>query len=176
MTKKLMISLLTVVSSLLLCSIAFADGDCITVNGNTICGYDCKFANGTAACAKTQYGVCTIANKGVYCWDPPEWVHKKGSCIVINSEPACGFECRIASGKARCASTPFGVCTAPDGHVQCWDPPRGVQKKAQCVVFNGEAACGYDCKIASGKGQCAKTPEGKCQIWDSEVTCTDPVR
>lgn len=173
MSKKLMISLFTVVSSLLLCSTSFADSECITMSGKTVCGYDCKIANGTAACAQTEFGICTIASGRVYCWDPPAWVQKQGSCIVVNGEPACGFECRIASGKAKCASTPYGVCTAPDGHVKCWDPPRGVHKKAECVVFNGEAACGYDCKIASGKGRCANTPDGKCQIRNGEVSCSD---
>ncbi len=175
MSKQVKAALLTVFSLfiVLICSDSFADESCITTGSDKVCGYDCKIAGGSAACASTPYGACVVAGGRVQCWDPPAWVHKKASCMIIDGEAVCGFECRIASGHATCSSPPYGACGSTDGRLFCWDPPKGVQKKAQCVASNGKSACGYDCTIAGGDVKCASTPDGKCAVKSGQVVCSD---
>ncbi len=172
MSKKLMLSLLSVVS-FLICNVALANEECLTAGGKTVCGYDCKISSGKIDCAKTEYGACIVAGGRVQCWDPPSWVRKKASCWQANGEAACGYECRIAAGKASCASTPYGVCTSVDGQMHCWDPPRSVDKKAECALSNGKYACGYDCMIAGGEVKCASTPSGRCSLKSGSIVCSD---
>jgi hypothetical protein len=43
--------------------------ECVTINGTGACGYDCKTANGNAACARTPWGRCVTANGNITCSD-----------------------------------------------------------------------------------------------------------
>jgi hypothetical protein len=44
-----------------------AQMDCRTTNGVGACGYDCKAANGTVACASVPWGRCVTTNGRVFC-------------------------------------------------------------------------------------------------------------
>jgi len=43
-----------------------------------------------------------------------------------------------------------------------------------CRSFNSQTACGYGCKTDSNRAQCAKTPQGRCQVVDGQAVCFDP--
>ena len=46
--------------------------------------------------------------------------------------------------------------------------------EAECVSAGINQACGYDCKTAGAKVDCAKTPDGACIAVGAEILCWDP--
>lgn len=132
--------------------------ECVTVAGQTTCGYGCKTASGQTACAQ----------------------HPGGACTAAYGKLACGFSCVAAFGELRCAQNPGGVCQANAGKITCFDPqsasvPPGTSvPQASCVVAGGTMACGYHCTTAAGSVQCAQTPAGACGVVGTTLTCNDP--
>jgi hypothetical protein len=167
---------------------ATPSAQCITTQGRTVCGYDCRSSPSDAACATTPYGVCQVLAGRVHCWDPPLVVIQhppsrpvSPECKESRGHMACGYNCQISEGEVDCTRTPYGVCTVSYGRLFCWDPPDsaiheyGAQLPApRCATANTSVACGYDCKSTRGEVQCAKTPKGLCRVDDSRFTCFDP--
>jgi hypothetical protein len=94
------------------------------------------------------------------------------TCATASGQTACGYGCKTANGRAKCAQTPQGVCTVHDGQVRCFDPPRILSQVMdevpvpECKVAQGKSVCGYNCSSA----RCASTPAGICQA----QVCFDP--
>lgn len=108
--------------------------------GQVVCGYNCAYAGGKTACAKTPFGVCAEDGRTPVCFDPPKAVicahgkqTPKPKCIPVgNGALACGYTCATASGATVCSLTPEGTCdNKGPGLPQCFDPP----------ARGGSAAC-----------------------------------
>src|SRR5689334_11698439 len=106
---------------------------CVSSQGRTVCGYQCKTSSSHAACARTPYGVCQLLAGNIHCWDPPRVAiahpDKSGTkpeCKEIRGKVACGYNCRVANGEVACNNTPHGVCTTHFERLVCWDPPESV--------------------------------------------------
>ena len=102
-------------------------------------------------------------------------------CVTVAGKTTCGFNCVVAYGQARCAATPDGVCASGYGKLACWDPPAYVVRhygdelpQAECLVDDGDLACGYGCISGYGRVRCAETPAGACAAWSGTLTCNDP--
>lgn len=107
----------------------------------------------------------------------------KPECLPVTGGRVCGFHCETANGlSAKCAETPFGVCTQAAGAVLCFDPPPwlavaygGSPPPPKCLIDGTSVACGYDCKSGGGKVACARTPAGACLMTPKhDVVCADP--
>lgn len=156
---------------------------CLTASGNAACGYDCKSASGQVRCARTPLGKCVTASGQIFCNDPPNIVLRLGSaeqmtCVTASGVGACGYDCKTASGTAACAQTPWGRCVTVSGRVVCGDPSRralasGEVAQVMCLTASGNAACGYDCKSASGNVACSSLPWGRCITASGRVTCSE---
>ena len=106
---------------MLLCGQAFADPQCVTNYGKTVCGYHCVANYGDVQCAQTPQGAC-MANYGqVVCWDPPRYVDEKAMCKADYGKIACGYHCVSSYGDVVCARTPNGICKATNGQIVCFD-------------------------------------------------------
>lgn len=161
---------------------------CISSQGRTVCGFQCRSSGTDAACAQTPYGVCQSFGGRVYCWDPSRTViHHPASggsrpeCKESRGQVACGYNCRISNGEVACNSTPYGVCSVHFGRLVCWDPPESViheygsgTPQPRCVNASEAVACGYDCKTARAEVRCASTPRGVCRVDNGQFTCFDP--
>jgi hypothetical protein len=166
---------------------------CTTNNGKTACGYRCLAAHGDLACAQTPLGICRATsdgatNPGVVCWDPPESVRlhygdraPPPDCVMRRGELTCGYRCQASGDNAECAQTPDGVCRASSRGVVCWDPAsnlycagNGSLPRPQCIVNDGEIACGYNCEARGGQLACAQTPAGRCTYNYGSFECIDP--
>ena len=166
---------------------------CITNYGKTICGYSCLAAHGDVACARTPSGICastsdTAEKPGVVCWDPPESVRAHygdltplPQCVMRKGNVFCGYGCVVHGDEVACAQTPDGICRAGTSTVVCWDPPYSAYcadnaplPRPQCILVDGEVACGYKCEARNGNMACAQTPGGKCNIMPNDIICFDP--
>lgn len=161
---------------------------CVSVNGQRVCGFDCKIAQGVARCAQTQYGVCSEAGGQITCFDPPTWLLRvygtslpKPSCLWLGVRSACGYACERQGEAMACARTPRGVCKAAYDRVTCADPPASAYfvygkdvPQPSCDAATGMLFCGYACKTALSRVACAKTPFGVCDERDGNLTCFDP--
>jgi len=167
---------------------------CLTTNGRSACGYSCVAAHGQVACARTPSGICkatsdNVEAPGVVCWDPPDWVRAhyadnvpRADCITRNGSVVCGYACTGLGDEMACAQSPDGICRASSKRgVVCWDPSPSTYcadnkplPRPQCIMSDGEIACGYGCEARGGNMACAATPGGKCNIFPSEIICTDP--
>jgi len=78
---------------------AKAKEKCTEVNGQQVCGYDCKTANGITKCAQ----------------DP------KQRCVVSgNGKIACGYDCKKTDTDAACGAYLYDNCVTNDrGEVLC---------------------------------------------------------
>lgn len=120
---------------------------CATVQGRTVCGYQCVVAYGQARCTQTPEGVCASAYGKVTCWDPPPYVrrHYGGNvplpnCLADDGDLDCGYGCISAYGHVTCAQTPVGACDSDSGRIACGDPrpeefrrERGTLRAMQCL-------------------------------------------
>ncbi len=168
---------------------------CLTNYGRTVCGYRCLAAHGDVACAKTPHGICKATSDapangqpGVVCWDPPETVRihygdktPLADCVMRRGELTCGYQCQALGDMAKCATTPDGVCRASSRGIVCWDPPPTnycaddrALPRAQCILSDGDIACGYNCEGRGGQLACATTPTGRCTWTGSTFVCSDP--
>lgn len=98
--------------------------ECVTTSGIGACGYDCKTTSGKAACAQTPWGRCVTTSGKIFCGDPAPYVLRAGppppiQCVTTSGVGACGYDCKTTSGKARCASEPWGRCIAASGQITC---------------------------------------------------------
>lgn len=103
-------------------------------------------------------------------------------CRTMLGQVACGYNCVSVLGQVRCAQTPVGVCAASTTKVQCFDPPWQVYARyglaapaPQCLANVEQIACGYACTSTIKDLRCAQTPAGRCQRFDGQVTCWDPL-
>jgi hypothetical protein len=132
--------------------------ECVTRNGQAVCGYACHTAYGQTKCADFPGASCTAAYGQI----------------------ACGFSCVAAYGELRCARTPGGVCQSHAGRIVCFEPastgvPPGTHvQQATCAVAAGVLTCGYHCVTAAGTTKCANTPAGACGSVAGTITCNDP--
>jgi hypothetical protein len=161
---------------------------CLTVNGETACGYACRASATEVRCATTPYGTCSMFNGEVHCVDPlPASIHHPPDegllpeCKSVRGEVACGFNCLVSQGKVACAKTPYGVCREHFHELTCWDPPEatlhefGVElPKPTCRTASTAIACGYDCKANPAEVRCAQTPRGQCVKDEFKLECFDP--
>lgn len=161
---------------------------CLTANGRTVCGYSCRASSSGIGCASTPYGTCAQFHGEVHCFDPSATaVHHPPNeglnpqCKSAGGESACGFNCLVASGRAACARTPYGVCREHHGVVKCWDPPEATiheygseLPRPTCLAVFSAMACGYDCKADRSEVKCASTPRGRCEKQGSQIECFDP--
>ena len=160
---------------------------CVNINGQTVCGFNCKAENGTAKCAQTPAGICTSNDGKILCFDPPKILSTvlkeipKPECKVSGGAVACGYNCTSSSKGPACNTTPAGICEARYGFAVCFDPPDevfGVWGKdvpaPKCLSQDGHIGCGYNCVGTSGSVACAKTPVGVCLARDSAARCFDP--
>ncbi|WNG24832.1 hypothetical protein F0U62_13045 [Cystobacter fuscus] len=161
---------------------------CVSSQGRTVCGYQCKTSSSHAACARTPYGVCQLLAGNIHCWDPPRVAiahpDKSGTkpeCKEIRGKMACGYNCRVANGEVACNGTPHGVCTTHFERLVCWDPPESViheqgadTPKPRCLTASEAVGCGYDCRSTRTEVRCASTPTGVCQLDHEQLTCFDP--
>jgi hypothetical protein len=97
---------------------------CVTSAGTAACGYDCKSAAGTVACAQTPWGRCVTTAGRVFCGDPSKRVIFSGEvtpveCRTSAGNAACGYDCKTAAGTVACASVPWGRCITSAGRVVC---------------------------------------------------------
>jgi hypothetical protein len=163
--------------------------ECVSSQGRTVCGYQCKTNSAGTACARTPYGVCQVLAGRVHCWDPPRVVifhppdsGTKPECKESRGQVACGYNCRLFQGEVACNKTPYGVCTTHFARLVCWDPPESVihqygadTARPRCLNASEAVSCGYDCKSTRTEVRCASTPDGTCRIDDNDVfTCFDP--
>lgn len=102
-------------------------------------------------------------------------------CHTSEGQVACGFNCKVGLGVAKCAQTPDGFCQTLDGQVICWDPPEVVQQHPPkkpivpaCHSKFGEMACGFICESSPTKMECTQTPYGACLSKFDQVLCWDP--
>jgi hypothetical protein len=124
----------------------------------------------------------------VACWDPPAVLRRafvvalpEAKCVTTYGQTACGYICETNSDRALCTQTPFGACTASEGHLACWDPPGAViaarrlkTPPAQCLASGGKLGCGYKCIARDGVVRCAQTPDGDCRVEQGKIICWDP--
>ena len=97
---------------------------CATASGVGACGYDCKTASGTVACAQTPWGRCVTTSGRVFCGDPSRRALMSGEvtpveCRTASGNAACGYDCKTASGNVACSSVPWGRCITTNGRVVC---------------------------------------------------------
>ena len=103
--------------------------ECRSRAGKVACGYRCQTHDNDVACATTPEGICGVSYDGITCWDPPTWAWcgasrmPRASCVTLDHQTACGYQCVARSGHVGCASTPGGSCTTERGNVICIDPP-----------------------------------------------------
>jgi hypothetical protein len=103
--------------------------ECRTRAGKTACGYRCQAKDNDVACASTPDGICGVSYDGITCWDPPVWAWcgdrrmPRASCVTLDHQTACGYQCLARSGQVGCANTPSGSCTTERGNIICVDPP-----------------------------------------------------
>ncbi|MBT8496501.1 MAG: hypothetical protein KJO07_25865, partial [Deltaproteobacteria bacterium] len=111
----------------------------------------------------------------------PAEAQDRASCVNAYGKTACGFDCKAAYGKVRCAETRFGVCAAAYGRVRCWDPPRRAIRRAlrrqqrippaRCTNAYGKISCGFECAAAYGKVRCGKRPGATCKAGYGQIAC-----
>jgi len=162
---------------------------CLTEDGKTACGFHCVAAHGTVACAQSPSGTCTSVGERATCWDSPQAIRIQyrrpmpvAQCLARAGNIACGYNCAARDNQVACASTPDGICVAGRLGITCWDPSETVYcadrrrplPRPQCVVSDGEVACGYGCKKHAGSVACAQTPSGTCTIAQDRLVCLDP--
>ena len=114
---------LSLLLALFVSSNAFADAECLSAFGETVCGYDCIQAFGEIKCAQTPMGTCVSAFGEITCYDPPRHVTQKAECKTAFGETVCGYHCMVAFGEIKCAQTPECTCTSSFGEITCYDPP-----------------------------------------------------
>ncbi len=162
--------------------------DCLSAQGRTACGYQCRSTHTSVACATTPFGFCTVLQGAVRCWDPPlavihhpPRVPVSPSCRQGGDAVACGYHCTVHEGRVACARTPYGLCSVQNGLFGCWDPPdeaihqHGAKlPPAQCRAVGGKIACGYSCMSSASTVACTQTPSGRCTVQLDQVTCWDP--
>ncbi len=123
--KSLFFAATLIFCSFFMCSLAFADAECIeSYNGNSACGYHCvESYSGKVQCANSPYGACIKSYKGdVYCWTPPHWADEQAECVVsYNGNMDCGYDCKESyNGDVRCSKRPDGVCNVSyTGEITC---------------------------------------------------------
>jgi len=153
--------------------------ECLTAFGQTACGYSCAAASGEVRCAATPAGVCQGASGGVVCFDPPAGGFRlpRAACLTSSGATACGYGCQAAGTDVKCAQTPYGLCVADFGRVDCWDPPALpatpalVAIPAQCVRDFGSLACGWGCVAEAGQVRCSQVPGGRCRLDVGRLVC-----
>lgn len=164
------------------------DPQCVSVNGQRVCGFDCKIAQGTARCAQTPAGVCSEASGQIVCFDPPIWLLRvygksvpKPTCIWRGVRSACGYNCDTMGDSMACARTPRGVCKSAYDRVTCSDPPSAAYfvfgkevPQPTCDAFGGKVFCGYSCRSTLDRAACARTPFGVCDEREGTLSCFDP--
>ncbi len=176
-------------AAVLLAALVFSQApECVTANGQRVCGYDCKRPGGSAQCAQTPAGICSDSAGRIICFDPPIWLSRvygknvpKPACLWRGQNGACGYDCKAQLDQVGCAATPQGVCIAQYNKVLCFDPQPalyGVYGKGipepRCLAQDGHLACGYGCKSTGGRLACAATPHGVCEERDGQLVCFDP--
>lgn len=105
--------------------------DCRMKYGEIACGFSCGTSETQLACTSTPWGVCSMRNNKVSCWDPSAAViHNFASkglsgakCLQTNSSFACGWDCKESYRDVQCAQTPQGKCSIFEGKIVCFDPP-----------------------------------------------------
>lgn len=161
---------------------------CATVQGRTVCGYQCVVAYGQARCTQTPEGVCASAYGKVTCWDPPPYVrrHYGGNvplpnCLADDGDLDCGYGCISAYGHVTCAQTPVGACDSDSGRIACGDPrpeefrrERGTLRAMQCLHESNRVGCGYGCAYWHGEVRCSVGPEGSCSVIADQLVCFEP--
>lgn len=174
--------------SLLASTPPIPQSSCLYANGKTACGYACRASTEEVRCASTPYGICSVFDGRVYCFDPQlaSVYHApdeglRPECNAVRGEVACGFRCLVTKGKVACAQTPYGVCREHFGELKCWDPPesaiheQGAElQRPACLTASTAQACGYDCKASRTEVKCAQTPRGRCVKEDFRLECFDP--
>lgn len=152
---------------------------CLTAYGETACGFGCAASAGEVRCAATPAGLCQGTARGVVCFDPPEggWHLPRASCLVVGGLTACGYGCQAAGGDVKCAQSPWGLCIADFGRVECWDPPSapvataGPTPPAECLRDFGTLACGWGCVAALGQVRCSQVAGGRCRVDVGRLQC-----
>ena len=172
--KTKLLGLVLGIGAVLCCGNAFAEPECVTQYGTTVCGYNCVASYGEVKCSRTPQGVCEASYGKVVCWDPAEHVRQKAECVASYGDIACGYNCVASYGVVKCSRTPQGACEASYGQVVCWDPSVRTKQKAECISSYGSIACGYNCASGYGEVKCARTPNGICKADAGSVTCWDP--
>jgi hypothetical protein len=160
---------------------------CLTSNGVSVCGFDCKGEAGKVKCAQTPEGVCATSGGNVGCFDPSNAVRAvfpslpKATCKAAEGKVVCGYNCVQGESQVGCAQTPRGVCEARYGKVVCFDPPPEVYAvwgssapAPSCESREGKTVCGYGCVAGGGEIACAKTPAGACIERGGKTACFDP--
>ena len=164
------------------------ESECLSANGRTACGYACRSTGTTAKCAQTPFGMCTILQGEVHCFDPPAAVihHPPRAsatpmCRQSGSSVACGYNCTVSEGRVSCARTPYGVCSTLNGRQVCWDPSDeaihqfgAALPTPQCRAAGSKVACGYSCQVTLEQVACTRTPAGKCTAQAGNASCWDP--
>ncbi len=180
--------LLTLLSLTLLASSPPPRASCLYAHGKSVCGYSCRESATDARCASTPYGVCSVFNGEVHCFDPlPASIHHPPDeglvpeCKEVRGQVACGFNCLVTQGKVACARTPYGVCREHFQELTCWDPPEATihefgteLPRPACLSDSTALACGYDCKSSRAEVRCAQTPRGRCVKDGVQLDCYDP--
>lgn len=167
---------------------AAPESECLSANGRTVCGYACRSTGTNAKCAQTPFGMCTILQGEVYCFDPPAAVihHPPRSsatpmCRQSGNSVACGYNCTVSEGRVSCARTPYGVCSMLNGRQVCWDPSEEAIHQygaslptPRCHAAGSSVACGYSCQATLDSVACSRTPAGKCTAQGGKASCWDP--
>ena len=181
--------LLSVMALVLLSSAPDSNGPtCRSIDGHVACGYQCKSDGQRVRCAQTPQGTCKVIDGQAVCFDPPAHIVKiygaalpEPECKTIDGQVACGYQCATQFGKAKCASTPAGICAGRNDEIVCFDPPPEVYAvygretpKAECRGNGTEISCGYKCTPGAGRVGCSKTPMGVCKSDGLRITCFDP--
>jgi hypothetical protein len=164
------------------------ESECLSANGRTACGYACRSTGKDAKCAQTPFGMCTVLQGEVHCFDPPTVVihHPPRStetpmCRQSGASVACGYNCNVTQGRVSCARTPYGVCSMLNGRQVCWDPSDETIHQygaslptPQCSAAGSSVACGYSCQVTLDQVACTQTPAGRCTSQGGKATCWDP--
>ncbi|MCC6334641.1 MAG: hypothetical protein IT380_11740 [Myxococcales bacterium] len=151
---------------------------CLSAYGQTVCGFSCAASAGQVRCAATPAGICHSTAEGVVCFDPEGgWRLPRASCLVSAGVTACGYGCQAVGGDVKCAQTPYGLCIADFGRVDCWDPmlpleqPPAEVPPAECVRDYGSLACGWGCAVELGQVRCSQVPGGRCRADLGRLVC-----
>ena len=138
------------------------ESECLSANGRTACGYACRSTGRDAKCAQTPFGLCTVLQGEVHCFDPPAVVihHPPRStetpmCRQSGASVACGYNCNVTEGRVTCARTPYGVCSMQNGRQVCWDPSE------ETIHQYGASLPTPQCRAAGGSRYRSRKPAGR---------------